>query len=295
MGSIFIDRNPKHFQYVLDYLRCNGEGFTPPTSKTAQDELRAEADFYGLPDLAMSLRRLCISSNHLMTIGKKGAVLSGNRFGAAMLDVRDPDNFAITLQFSGWDVSHTEAQESPFFVGIGPAGTELSQLWLQAECPLVDIPSLPSDEYPEMAHSYPPASVTRLQLETRPSSVSHPPVVQEGVFFTSPCFGMRETIQLHGPRGQVLRYACYQFSKQRTQLCRCSRWERGGRPPNKVRMHFVRGSEGTFIEFRFSLETSAKVWRVDLDAEGIDCNSDYRPMVFFARHGMSVTIEELMS
>merc|ERR1719482_1404988 len=122
-GSIFIDRNPKHFQYVLDYLRCNGEGFTPPTSKTAQDELRAEADFYGLPDLAMSLRRLCISSNHLMTIGKKGAVLSGNRFGAAMLDVRDPDNFAVTLQLSGWEVSgYPEAQESPFFVGIGPAG-----------------------------------------------------------------------------------------------------------------------------------------------------------------------------
>ena len=28
-------------------------------------------------------------------------------------------------------------------VGIGPAGTEFSQLWLKGECPLVDIPSLP--------------------------------------------------------------------------------------------------------------------------------------------------------
>lgn len=47
-GSIFIDRNPKHFSFVLDYLRSAGTNFTPPTSKTAQDELRAEADFYGI-------------------------------------------------------------------------------------------------------------------------------------------------------------------------------------------------------------------------------------------------------
>lgn len=135
---------------------------------------------------------------------------------------------------------------------------------------------------------------TRLQLATSPSSVSYPPVFQEGVFFASPCFWMTETSQ-YFPGGVGLGYTCYQFSKQQTHLCKCFCWQRQETPPKKVRMHFVRGSEGAFIEFRFSLDSSAKVWKVDLGAEGIDCNRDYRPMVFFTRHGMSVTIEELMS
>jgi len=49
-GSIFIDRNPKHFGYILDYLR----GSFPPVenfSKREIDELKIEADFYQLTAL----------------------------------------------------------------------------------------------------------------------------------------------------------------------------------------------------------------------------------------------------
>eukprot|EP00927_Polykrikos_kofoidii_P004758 TRINITY_DN11879_c0_g2_i1.p1 TRINITY_DN11879_c0_g2~~TRINITY_DN11879_c0_g2_i1.p1 ORF type:complete len:417 (-),score=49.94 TRINITY_DN11879_c0_g2_i1:68-1276(-) len=123
-GSIFIDRNPKHFSFVLDYLRSGGEGFTPPTSRSAQDELRVEADFYGLPGLVTVLRRLHGLAHHLMSVGKEGSVLSGQKRAAAMLDVQDPRTYSVTFGFGKFDDSR------PFFVGVAPVETHLPSEWV---------------------------------------------------------------------------------------------------------------------------------------------------------------------
>eukprot|EP00927_Polykrikos_kofoidii_P004757 TRINITY_DN11879_c0_g1_i1.p1 TRINITY_DN11879_c0_g1~~TRINITY_DN11879_c0_g1_i1.p1 ORF type:complete len:418 (-),score=50.95 TRINITY_DN11879_c0_g1_i1:38-1249(-) len=128
-GSIFIDRNPKHFSFVLDYLRSGGEGFTPPTSSSAQDELRAEADFYGLPGLVAMLRRLHVLACHLMSLGKKGSVLSGQERAAAMLDVQDPHHFSVTFAFG------TLGASRPFFVGVAPLETHLPSEWVKRQVP----------------------------------------------------------------------------------------------------------------------------------------------------------------
>merc|ERR1712008_200069 len=90
-------------------------------------ELRGEADFYGLPALVTLLRRLHVASHHLMTLGKKGSVLSGNKLSAAMLDVKDPLNFAVT--FSLGSTGPVNASSSPILVGIGPMGTNLAEDW----------------------------------------------------------------------------------------------------------------------------------------------------------------------
>lgn len=298
-GSIFIDRNPKHFQYVLDYLRCNGEGFTPPMSKTAQDELRTEADYYGLVSLALSLRRLCVASNHLLTIGKKGALLSGNRFGAAMLDVRDPDNFAITLSVDMPDDGGAHASESPLFFGIAPAGTDVSQEWMNGQLPVVPIPPLPCQDGDAFWTHYNKESASVAQ---EPSKGSYPPAITNGVFFAHTNCKLNVTHRdnvrfdpgVGWTRNSSTAATCYQFVQKDLKLCTCSVWTFRSQP-RMIRMHFHRDSEGASLEFRFSKASDARVWRIDLNAEGIDSNCDYRPAIFFTRHGMSATVEELLS
>ncbi|CAJ0591184.1 unnamed protein product [Cylicocyclus nassatus] len=48
--EIFVDRNPKHFAKVLDYLRSS-KNFAAPLDDEAREELREEAEFYNLPGL----------------------------------------------------------------------------------------------------------------------------------------------------------------------------------------------------------------------------------------------------
>jgi len=122
-GSVLIERNPKHFPFVLEYLRNAGEGFTPPATTAAQDELRAEADFYGLPGLVTLLGRVHVASQHLMTVGRNGSTLTGNNKSAAMLEVRDPSNFSVTFTLSQLRGDY------PIFIGIGPKGTDLKATW----------------------------------------------------------------------------------------------------------------------------------------------------------------------
>ena len=53
-GSFFIDRNDKHFQHILDYLRS---GLIQVESNTAEARgLKVEAEYYGLNDLAQVLQ-----------------------------------------------------------------------------------------------------------------------------------------------------------------------------------------------------------------------------------------------
>lgn len=54
-GAYFIDRNPKYFEKILDYLR-DGEIFLPTTKRECY-ELAKEANYYGLPSLVEAVNR----------------------------------------------------------------------------------------------------------------------------------------------------------------------------------------------------------------------------------------------
>ncbi|CAD6192111.1 unnamed protein product [Caenorhabditis auriculariae] len=48
--ELFIDRDPKHFGKILNFLR-DGDDFVAPTDSEATEELKREATFYNLPIL----------------------------------------------------------------------------------------------------------------------------------------------------------------------------------------------------------------------------------------------------
>ena len=52
--EVFVDRDPTHFRYVLNWMR--GVRYVPDDDATIQ-ELRWEADYYGMRDLAEVLTR----------------------------------------------------------------------------------------------------------------------------------------------------------------------------------------------------------------------------------------------
>ena len=51
-GRLFIDRDPTHFRFVLNWLR--GSRVLPP-STPAREELRCEADYYCMHDLVAAI------------------------------------------------------------------------------------------------------------------------------------------------------------------------------------------------------------------------------------------------
>lgn len=53
-GSFFIDRDPKHFRELLNYLRCGA--IAVPACEHEKAELLREVDFYALTELARELR-----------------------------------------------------------------------------------------------------------------------------------------------------------------------------------------------------------------------------------------------
>jgi len=99
--SVFVDRNPKHFGFILEYLRNGKQVPLLVGSVDDIDELRLEAEYYGLTHLALKCRRFKLLDSHLMSTkeSRSGhfAVLSGMRGASAIFDVKDLDNFEITF------------------------------------------------------------------------------------------------------------------------------------------------------------------------------------------------------
>jgi len=99
-GAICIDRSPKHFAKILDFLRC-GPAFVRPKSLQDCDEILAEARFFGLDELAVVVDRLrmpwftdvcgvrCAETRVKFT--------SNGRF-CALLTVPDPQNFYLSVR-----------------------------------------------------------------------------------------------------------------------------------------------------------------------------------------------------
>lgn len=275
-GAILIDRDPTHFQQVLNFVR-SAESFVPPADRAVQAALLEEAEFYNLPGLAMAIpRTVDILTSHLVRASASSDKFIGGKYGGAVLSVEDPNNFSITLSLDGFDPLRNE--DAPFFIGLGPASADLAEEWLSGDSPRAPLPELPSDDY---------KNVRDLQVKRALGEFTYPPAIMDGVFFASSGFLMKET---SGAWPQDAKYNCYQFIKDGLELCECSRWSKYDRPPKFVRIDFLRGSEGTFAEFSFS-KPALTAWKIDFEAEGIDDTRDYRPMIFFNKNGISVTAE----
>ena len=63
-NGIFIDRSPKYFEHILDYLRSlnTNEPFEPPKHRDIRERLFHEADYYKLEDLKDLLTQFPLSA-----------------------------------------------------------------------------------------------------------------------------------------------------------------------------------------------------------------------------------------
>ncbi|KAK9843859.1 hypothetical protein WJX84_002268 [Apatococcus fuscideae] len=69
-GTLFIDRDGRHFHDILNFLRDGSFNFpTDSTDLKGLLELRAEADFYGLPGLLEHIDRYPYSLTHVRRAG----------------------------------------------------------------------------------------------------------------------------------------------------------------------------------------------------------------------------------
>ena len=102
-GAVCIDRSPKHFSKILDFLR-SGDAFVPPRRSPECDELLLEAHFYGLPGLAAAVDRLRVwhfAEECAVRTGETSFTLTAPGLFWASLTVPNPMAFSVALHLEG--------------------------------------------------------------------------------------------------------------------------------------------------------------------------------------------------
>jgi len=98
-GAICIDRSCKHFAKILDFLR-NGPAFVRPKSSQDCDEILAEAQFYGLDELAIAVDRLRIPwFNDECAVRRAETTVQFTAKGriSVLVTVPDPRSFHVSM------------------------------------------------------------------------------------------------------------------------------------------------------------------------------------------------------
>lgn len=107
-GAVCIDRSPKHFSKILDFLR-NGDAFVPPRGSQECDELLLEARFYGLPGLATAVDRLRVvrfAEECAVRTRETSFTLTAPGLFWASLTVPNPEAFSVVLHLEGERTRH---------------------------------------------------------------------------------------------------------------------------------------------------------------------------------------------
>lgn len=102
-GAVRIDRSPKHFSKILDFLR-NGDAFVPPRGSQECDEVLLEARFYGLPGLAAAVDRLRVvhfAEECAVRTRETSFTLAAPGLFWASLTVPNPEAFSVVLHLEG--------------------------------------------------------------------------------------------------------------------------------------------------------------------------------------------------
>lgn len=285
-GSIFIDRNPKHFSYILEFLR-NGKRFQAPSTQQEKDELLLEAQFYGLSDLIKALRRFRVAETHFMMvnsyIGSQGleedkeiTQLRGLRRAAASFDIEDPDCFEMSVFL--WDCWMHEGypQNHPkIFVGLGQEGCLLSEAWCHTESALPQHGRSPFQD-PDMNPLWPTTlDVTECE-RFWPQTVEIPPGLSGGVFLA-----ITDVVIGDDPEHDLAGFLCQIVVKGKFQSnVVFSTWS--PHPFCSITMCFDRS---------FSAKWTVKVGndnqdiyvnkQLNLEELGLDLQAPYRPVIYF--------------
>lgn len=285
-GSIFIDRNPKYFSYILEFLR-NGKRFQAPSTQQEKDELLLEAQFYGLSDLVKALRRFRVAETHFMMvnsyIGSQGleedkeiTQLRGLRRAAASFDIEDPDCFEMSVFL--WDCWMHEGypQNHPkIFVGLGQEGCLLSEAWCHTENALPQHGRSPFQD-PDMNPLWPTTlDVTECE-RFWPQTVEVPPGLSDGVFLA-----ITDVVIGDDPEHDLAGFLCQIVVKGKFQSnVVFSQWS--PHPFCSITMCFDRS---------FSAKWTVKVGndnqdiyvnkQLNLEELGLDLQAPYRPVIYF--------------
>ena len=302
-GSIFIDRSPKHFQHVLEYLR-SGTRALLSISEEVQDELLLEAEFYSLNELAEKMRRCRLMDKHRMTFSPRAVkidedkfeigVLHGRRYGAALFDVQNPDAFDIAFDCSDGFANLPELPENhpKLFVGIVHKDVQLSSDWQTFTSPLPRHQHSPLHDASYCAYwtgpTWPGSATIALPAAACealwPAEVEAPPCLVDGVFLalTDCVFPGVDATARSNEAHAFLTQVVTQGDFKKACAEELSNWS--NRPIHYVQMSLAR----TTVSSRLYIEcgelggnvTCPVTWTLNLEVLDLDRNIPYRPVIY---------------
>jgi hypothetical protein len=116
-NTLFVDRSPRLFSYILEYLR-NGPVSLLPRNMHDRDALLLEAEFYQLEDMIQALRRFRVEDSVNFDITHSMKCTLTERSGGIIFGTKDPKDFYVSLRSyksNGCDLS----------MGLVPSGKKL--------------------------------------------------------------------------------------------------------------------------------------------------------------------------
>mmetsp|Transcript_87227 Transcript_87227/g.154514 ORF Transcript_87227/g.154514 Transcript_87227/m.154514 type:complete len:353 (+) Transcript_87227:46-1104(+) len=153
-GSIFVDRDPEMFSYILRYLRTSGDCLNSlPQTDHGRSSLLTEAEYYGLQHLANVLRSSRVRNIFCASIlEKKGGKfkIEGCHKSGLVFDVLNPHNFELDIKPNDMSYSVVGPSRAIMFFGVAPVSTDLASEWQMGE---VDL----RQNGETVAYEYPPA------------------------------------------------------------------------------------------------------------------------------------------
>eukprot|EP00931_Biecheleriopsis_adriatica_P091653 TRINITY_DN65531_c0_g1_i1.p1 TRINITY_DN65531_c0_g1~~TRINITY_DN65531_c0_g1_i1.p1 ORF type:complete len:370 (-),score=35.45 TRINITY_DN65531_c0_g1_i1:38-1147(-) len=298
-GSVFIDRDPKHFGVILEHLRNGKQLSLASYSVEELDGIRLEAEYYGLAHLARSCRRFKLCDSHFMSQerSKSGhvTVLRGMRHAAAMFDVIDPDNFEVTFagrvahQNTGddWTSLHGCINEPGVLIGLVPLDVDLSLDWEPCPNPLPNFSPGPFDAA-AATWSCPWARGREFPLNPEqaskhwPCETYIPPAFMQGVAFTISVCLFKDGKSNNSTDFQAdgfLTRCLVQGSAVAAEVDLNSWWDRN---PGSVALRFTRSEKACILRVRLEDDDGKYIdEELNFASLGLDPKVPYRPAIFF--------------
>eukprot|EP00929_Paragymnodinium_shiwhaense_P090276 TRINITY_DN50433_c0_g1_i1.p1 TRINITY_DN50433_c0_g1~~TRINITY_DN50433_c0_g1_i1.p1 ORF type:complete len:373 (+),score=23.39 TRINITY_DN50433_c0_g1_i1:84-1202(+) len=303
-GSLFVDRSPKHFAFILEYLRNGKE--TPLRVETDDDldELRLEAEYYGLTHLARSCRRFKLLDQHFISqvSSKSGSftVVRGMHGAAAMFDVQDPDHFEVTFAGRGGDQKSNNDFSDLFqylngpavMLGLVPKDVDLSAEWEPHANPLPVVNPGPFDTDVRWHCGWAPPGQGRFPIDPSdasrywPQEVRLPPSLRHGIACVITVSLFQEPMSKASTNcttdGYLSRFIVGGSLETGANL---AKW--WAQLPESVAMRFSRSREQCRLDVIISDDDDTyHDYELDLVSLGLDPKLPYRPVIFFGVRAM---------
>jgi len=298
-GSLFIDRNPEFFPFILEYLR-NGNKVILPEKVEIRDALMLEAEYYGLDNLVSRLRRCRLADSYLMAFETPTSYsstptpwsghIAGSRYAASLFDVRNPDDFEMSVSGRSRDgqsgddfcdlMIRSSSNDIGVIVGIAPMDINLSEAWVPGPNP-----------FPSRASSWVTVPLSEA-ASAWPQQIEYPPALEQGIFcvvrsclFETPENPEPDELDSNGSLAQLVLAGDFEkANREESKHC----WS--GRMITSISFHFRRdASNGSTLDFIIKND-DPESWSftINLRKEGLSESMPYRPVVFFGKRAHAV-------